>query len=73
MIIRIPFSYRKNTDIETDYDESQADKIELSDSMTDKTIEITSGGTYIISGSLSDGQIIVNAPDSEKSTLYLIM
>ena len=33
----------KNADVETDYDESQADKIELSDSMTDKTIEITSG------------------------------
>lgn len=61
----------KNADIETDYDESQADKIELSDSMTDKTIEITSGGTYIISGSLSDGQIIVNAPDSEKVHLIL--
>lgn len=39
--------------------------------MTDKTIEITSGGTYIISGSLSDGQIIVNAPDSEKVHLIL--
>lgn len=61
----------KNADTETDYDESQADKIELSDSMTDKTIEITSGGTYIISGSLSDGQIIVNAPDSEKVHLIL--
>lgn len=61
----------KNADIETDYDESQADKIELSDYMTDKTIEITSGGTYIISGSLSDGQIIVNAPNSEKVHLIL--
>lgn len=67
------FSFRtlKDADTKTDYDESQATKIELSDTMTDKTIEITSGGTYVISGSLSDGQIIVSAPDSEKVHLIL--
>lgn len=68
---KFSFLTLKDADTETGYDESQADKIELSDSMTDKTIEITSGGTYIISGSLSDGQIIINVPDSEKVRLIL--
>lgn len=68
---KFSFLTLKDADTETGYDESQADKIELSDSMTDKTVEITSGGTYIISGSLSDGQIIINAPDSEKVRLIL--
>lgn len=68
-------------DLSADYDETTATKITLSDnaststdtssvSIVDNTITITKEGTYIISGSLSDGYIIVDA-DSAKVQLVL--
>lgn len=44
---------------------SSSDSVEISDS----TITITEEGTYLISGTLSDGMIIVNAPDTAKVRL----
>ena len=55
--------------------------IELSDSgiditgsgaqASDSTVTISSQGSYLISGTLSDGQIIIDTVDSEEITLYL--
>lgn len=63
------------------YDESSAVKITLNGSsavvsgsgvsISGSTVTITSAGTYIISGSLSDGQIAVEASDSDKVQLVL--
>lgn len=44
---------------------SSSDSVEISDS----TITITEEGTYLISGTLSDGMIIVNATDTAKIQL----
>ncbi len=67
-------------DFKTDYDESKAVKIELkgnsakasdnSVKISDSIVTITKDATHIISGSLSDGTIIVNAPDTAK--LHLV-
>ncbi|MCX4907264.1 carbohydrate-binding domain-containing protein [Streptomyces sp. NBC_00878] len=66
-------SHAKDSDAE--WDESDAVAIELDgdsasadgDGVTVKgaTVTITGGGTYRISGTLSDGQIVVNAPDQK--------
>lgn len=66
-------------DYETDYDESSSVHIELngtaaeadSDSVqiSGSTITITEEATYIISGTLDDGMIIVDAPDTAKLQL----
>ena len=66
-------------DIKSDYDESNAIKIKLnkntavSDSESVKisgsTVTITEEATYVISGELSDGKIIVDAPDTAKLQL----
>ncbi len=66
-------------DSETDYDESKAVKIELTGSsakssdnsvkISGSTVTITKDATHIISGSLSDGMIIVDAPDTAKLQL----
>lgn len=63
------------------YDESSAVKITLNGSsasvsgsgvsISGSTVTITATGTYIISGSLSDGQIVVAASDSDKVQLVL--
>lgn len=37
------------------------------------SLKISMGGTYILSGSLNNGDIIVNLPDTEKSKLNLIL
>ncbi|MCR5452909.1 MAG: carbohydrate-binding domain-containing protein [Lachnospiraceae bacterium] len=68
-------------DLENDYDESEAETITLSDSgcksssknvkIDKSTITITAEGTYIISGSLSDGQIVVDAADDAKVQIVL--
>ncbi len=68
-------------DCETDYDESKAIQIQLngsSASASDKsvnisgsTITITEDATHIIKGTLDDGMIIVDAPDTAK--LQLVM
>lgn len=62
-------------DKEVGYDEDSAVTIELQDNestagsdsvdITDNVIRITEEGTYIISGTLSDGQIIVDADDAK--------
>ena len=48
-------------DLEGTYDESQAQHLSLSD----ESVTITTEGVYIIDGSLSDGQIIVDAEDAK--------
>ncbi len=68
-------------DYETDYNESGSILIQLngdsatasSDSVqiSGSTITITEDATYIISGTLDDGMIIVNAPDTAKMQLIL--
>ncbi|MGA5505050.1 carbohydrate-binding domain-containing protein [Streptomyces umbrinus] len=62
-------------DSDAEWDESDAVEIQLKgdsasvdgDGATAKgaTVTITAGGTYRISGTLSDGQIVVNAPDQD--------
>jgi hypothetical protein len=56
-------------DLETGYDESTATKITLSD--TEPNAEITQAGTYIITGSATDGSITVTASDDDKVQLVL--
>ena len=56
-------------DLETEYDESIAQKITVSESNSD--IKITAGGTYILSGSTSDGSVTVDVPDTDKVQLVL--
>lgn len=68
-------------DLEIGYDEADATTIQLADdqSSTDgegvsvdgNIVTITSGGTYLISGTLSDGQIKITAPDTEDVHLIL--
>lgn len=68
-------------DKSSEYDESSAVKITLNGSgavvsgsgvnISGSTVTITSAGTYIISGSLSDGQIVITASDSDKVQLVL--
>lgn len=70
-----------NRDMDTDYDESECVKINLSDNSSTcdsddvtidgQTITITGEGTYLISGSLSNGSIVVNTDKSEKVQLIL--
>ncbi len=68
-------------DYETDYEESTSVQIELngdsatasSDSVqiSGSTVTITEEATYILSGTLDDGMIVVNASDSAKIQLVL--
>ena len=68
-------------DFKTEYDESNAVTIKLngasatasSDSVniSGSTITITEEATYIVSGELTDGMLIVNAPDSAKLQIVL--
>lgn len=68
-------------DLDADYDESASAHIALngesatSDSdavlIDGGTITITDEGTYIISGALNDGSIVVNADESDKPQLVL--
>lgn len=69
------------SDLEVGYDENTAVKIILSGnsiessgdgvSLKDSTVTISSEGTYIISGTLQEGQIIVDAGDKDKVQLVL--
>lgn len=65
-------------DLTTDYDKDTATKISLSDSSTseaegvtvkDQTVTIAKAGTYVITGSLSDGQLVVSAGKEDKVRL----
>ncbi len=68
-------------DVEIGYDEETCVQIVLSDSqitcdsedveISGSTATITAEGTYVLSGTLSDGMIIVNASDSDKIQLVL--
>ena len=69
-------------DLSGDYDESGAVKVTLNGtsaeassasgiSVSGSTVTITAEGTYIFSGSLSDGQIIVEADDADKVQIVL--
>lgn len=72
------FSYY---DLNDEYDASSCTKITLSDGETaisgngayvsDGDVYITLGGNYILSGELSDGSVIVNAPENAKVRLLL--
>ena len=54
-------------DFETAYDAKKCEKIALSGS----SVEIKKEGTYILSGTLEDGQVIVNVDKKEKVQLIL--
>ena len=68
-------------DLDASYDEASATRIALSGSSASvdgsgavvdgSTVAISSGGTYIISGELSSGQIVVDASDDAKVQLVL--
>ena len=68
-------------DKESTYDESEAVKISLSGSgassdsssvsIEGSNVTITKEGTYVLEGTLSDGQIIVDVADTEKVQLVL--
>ncbi|CDX01141.1 hypothetical protein SDC9_09904 [bioreactor metagenome] len=68
-------------DLDVGFDEGTATQITLSDSGIEvagsgaeaegETVNITQEGTYVLSGSLPDGQIIVDAPDTDKIQLVL--
>lgn len=68
-------------DLETHYDASAAVKITLSDgasacasnavTVSGDTVTISDDGVYILSGTLTDGQIIVSGDDTDKIQLVL--
>lgn len=68
-------------DLDPSYDEASAVKIELSGlsaiiegdgaSSDGSTVTVSSTGTYILSGSLDDGQIVVEAGDDDKVQIVL--
>lgn len=68
-------------DKEIGYDEENSTKIELSDDGTtcdsdaveisENTVTITDEGTYILSGKLTDGMVIVDAEDTDKVQIVL--
>lgn len=68
-------------DLDGSYDESKATRIALSDAGTTvtgdgatvsgNTVTITAAGTYLISGTLSEGQIKVEANEADKVQLVL--
>ena len=70
-----------NRDMKTDYDTDSAALITLNGtsascssdavSITGSTITLKDGGTYIVSGTLSDGMIIVNAGENDKLQIVL--
>ncbi len=68
-------------DLDSSYEEASAVKIQLADdassceassvTIEENTITITEEGTYLLSGTLSDGQVVVNVDASEKVQLVL--
>lgn len=68
-------------DMEIGYDEETSARITLSGNsascdsdavqISDSTVTITDEGTYILSGTLDDGMIVVNAEDTDKIQLVL--
>lgn len=68
-------------DMETGYDEEKSVNIKLADNgatsdsdtvkISDNTVTITEEGTYVLTGALTDGMIIVEVKDTEKVQLVL--
>ena len=68
-------------DMDASYDDSSATHIALSGtsasvegegaSVDGGTVTISQAGTYVVSGSLSDGQLVVDAPDDAKVQIVL--
>lgn len=54
-------------DTDASYDSSSAKSVTLSN----KTVTIASGGTYTVSGSIADGQIIIDASKDDKIQIVL--
>lgn len=71
----------KENQLNSEYDETSAVKIRLSDSeiqvsgsgvvVKENTVTISKAGTYIVSGSVSDGQLIVDSSDTGYVQLVL--
>jgi len=72
------FGTYEEEDLNTEYD-SDSSTIELSDSTEEEdgmsvdgqTVTINQGGTYVLSGELTDGQVVVNVNEDEKVHLVL--
>lgn len=70
-----------NRDLDPSYETSEACYLALSDSgstasgggvtIDGSTVTITAAGTYVVSGALSDGRIVVNVDDSSKVQIVL--
>ena len=70
-----------NRDLKTEYDAGKAVTIQLNGTsatassnsvkISGSTVTITEEATYVISGTLSDGMIVVNAPETAKLQLVL--
>lgn len=68
-------------DSDASYDEASAVKVELTETSASadspnvtvdgSTVTITAEGVYVLSGTLSDGQIVVNAPEDAKVQIVL--
>lgn len=68
-------------DTDASYDESSATRIALSEAgasvsgdnatVSDSTVTIAAAGTYVITGSSSNGQIVIDAPDDAKVQIVL--
>ena len=68
------FGNYETEDLTTSYEESSAVDIQLGEEIevtgegvevSDKQVTITQGGTYVLSGTLTNGQLIVNVPKEE--------
>ena len=80
-VLALDLDYSKR-DLDASYDERSATRIALSGSSASvdgsgaavdgSTVTISSEGTYIISGELSSGQIVVDASDDAKVQLVLV-
>ncbi len=76
-----PAELFSDRDYETTYDPDQSGSITLSGSfaqsstdaakVSGSTVEITEEGTYVLSGTLEDGQIVINAENTDKIQLVL--
>lgn len=65
------------------YDESQSVRVNLTDNgatassdavdIVGSVVTLTAEATYVVSGSLSDGQLVVDAPENAKLHIVLIL
>lgn len=63
----VPADMFSDRDYETSYDPSKCTPITLSGT----NVQITEEGTYLLSGTLEDGQIVINAKNTDKIQLVL--